>query len=165
MLALLAYASAGERASSWLLAALACSLAGDVFLMLPQDLFLVGLLAFFGAHLGFVAAIPAAAMARLAWLTVVLAATIPLSIRMLRAVPRVPLRGGVAAYMLVIAVMVSSALASGSGSAAAGALSFLASDTLLGWNRFVRPVANARVAIMVTYHLGQLGLVTALRGG
>jgi len=163
LLALLGYAATGEAASSWLLAALACSLLGDVLLMLPGDFFIAGLLAFFAAHVAYVVDIPAAAGPRLLWLVIVLASTAPISARLLRAVPRIPLRSAVAAYMVVIAAMVSSALASGIGSAAAGALFFFASDTLLGWNRFVRPFANARVAIMVTYHLGQLGLASALR--
>jgi uncharacterized membrane protein YhhN len=163
LLALLGYAMTGEAASSWLLAALACSLLGDVLLMLPRDLFIAGLLAFFAAHLAYLVAIPGVVVPRVVWLAVVLAATTPISTRLLRSVPAVPMRRAVAAYMVVIAAMVSSALALGTGSAAAGALFFLASDTLLGWNRFVRPVANAQLVIMVTYHLGQLGLATALR--
>ena len=43
------------------------------------------------------------------------------------------------------------------------AVLFMASDALIAWNRFVRR-PWAAVVIMVTYHLGQLGLVTALRG-
>jgi len=163
LLALLGYAATGAHGSPWLLAALVCSLAGDVFLMLPRDLFLAGLSAFFAAHLAYITAIPGAIGPRLVWLAVVLAATTPISTRLLRAVSDVRLRGAVAAYMLAIATMVSSAVAVGSGPATAGALLFFASDTLLGWNRFVRPLANARVAIIVTYHLGQLGLAAALR--
>jgi uncharacterized membrane protein YhhN len=163
LLALLGYAATGEQASSWLLAALACSLVGDVLLMLPADRFIAGLLAFFAAHVAYIGALPAAMAPRLVWLALVLGVTMPISLRLLRAVPDVPLRGGVAAYTLVIAVMVSSALASDIGSAVVGGLFFLVSDTLLGWNRFVRPLASARVAIMVTYHLGQLGLTAALR--
>ena len=46
--------------------------------------------------------------------------------------------------------------------AMAGALTFYASDSLLGWNRFVRPFPHAHLAVMVTYHLGQLLLVLSL---
>jgi uncharacterized membrane protein YhhN len=163
LLALLGYAATGEQGSSWLLAALGCSLAGDVLLMLPTDRFVAGLLAFFAGHVAYVGALPGPVAPRVVWLVLMLAATAPISRRLLRAVPDAALRSGVAAYMLVIAGMVSSALASGIGSAAVGALFFLVSDSLLGWNRFVRPFANARVAIIVTYHLGQLGLTAALR--
>ena len=43
-----------------------------------------------------------------------------------------------------------------------GALLFYLSDTLIAWNGFVKPFRNANLAIMVTYHLGQIGLVLAL---
>ena len=33
---------------------------------------------------------------------------------------------------------------------------------MIAWNRFVRPFRGADVAIMVTYHLGQAGLVLSL---
>ena len=36
------------------------------------------------------------------------------------------------------------------------------SDTILGWRRFVGSKAWMPVAIMVTYHLGQVGLVASL---
>ena len=43
-----------------------------------------------------------------------------------------------------------------------GALLFYASDGILGWNRFVQPLPHGRLAVMTTYHLGQIGLVLAL---
>src|SRR5207237_10020609 len=58
----------------------------------------------------------------------------------------------------------ASALASTSSVAIAGAVLFLVSDMLIAWNRFVHPRPWAPLAIIVTYHLGQLGLATALRG-
>ena len=65
--------------------------------------------------------------------------------------------------MVVISAMVTSALASVNGWAIAGATLFFASDALIAETRFVRPVTpNLRVAIMVTYHLGQAGLVVSL---
>ena len=44
----------------------------------------------------------------------------------------------------------------------AGALLFYVSDATLGWNRFVAPSRGAQVAVMVTYHLAQAGLVLSL---
>ncbi len=46
----------------------------------------------------------------------------------------------------------------------AGAPAFYASDATLGWNRLVTPSRAARVAVMVTYHLAQAGLVLSLPG-
>lgn len=163
LIALLAFAATGDDASGWLLAALALSLVGDVLLMLPADLFVGGLAAFLAAHLAYVVAIEATAPARLVGLAVVAVVTIPLAVRIVRAVDEPALRPPVVAYVLAISVMVGSALGSGEAMAAAGAVLFMASDTLIAWNRFVRPLAWAPVAIMVTYHLGQLGLATALR--
>jgi uncharacterized membrane protein YhhN len=43
-----------------------------------------------------------------------------------------------------------------------GAVSFMISDALIGWTRFVRSVRWAPVAIIVTYHVAQAFLVLAL---
>ena len=66
------------------------------------------------------------------------------------------------AYVVVIAAMGASAVASGNALAAVGALLFMASDSLIGETRFVQPRRWGGVAIMVTYHLGQAGLVLSL---
>ena len=66
------------------------------------------------------------------------------------------------AYMGVISVMVACAIGNGDPRAIAGAGLFMFSDSLIAWNRFVRPLAWAPVTIMVTYHLGQAGLVLSL---
>jgi uncharacterized membrane protein YhhN len=70
--------------------------------------------------------------------------------------------GPVVAYMAVITVMVACAIGTGDGVAIAGAALFMGSDSLIAWNRFVRPRAWAPVTIMVTYHLGLTGLVLSL---
>jgi len=150
-----------DGGSTWLVAALVLSLVGDVFLMLPGDRFVPGLAAFLLAHLAYVAALPAPAGARFGWFVVALAVTAPLGLRILRAAEP-DLRGAIAAYMAAIALMVASAVASGIRIAALGAILFLVSDTLIAWDRFVRPRAWSAVAIIVTYHLGQLGLVVGL---
>jgi uncharacterized membrane protein YhhN len=62
----------------------------------------------------------------------------------------------------VITVMVGSAVSGGGTLAAAGAATFMASDAMIAWNRFVRPFPGARVAIIVTYHLAQAALVVSL---
>jgi uncharacterized membrane protein YhhN len=64
--------------------------------------------------------------------------------------------------VVVIGAMGVSAVASGNALAAAGALLFMLSDSLIGETRFVRPWVGAGVAIMVTYHLGQALLTVSL---
>jgi len=162
LLALLAWAATAPAPSPWLLAALACSLAGDVFLMLPVDAFLAGVGAFLLAHAAYVVAFEASWGARLAWLVPAAVILLPLAIRLLGAAPE-RLRPALGTYMAVITLMLASALASSNIVAAVGAVLFVGSDSLIAWNRFVRPFAWAQPAIMVTYHLGQLGLASALR--
>jgi uncharacterized membrane protein YhhN len=158
--------SSGPRRTA-VVVALVLSLTGDVLLMLPGDLFVAGLGAFLLAHIAYVAGfrldagpasellLPAAAV-----LVVVAAVGRPV----LRGVRRTDpaMAAPVTAYMLVIAAMVTAALASGEPLTGAGAAVFMASDSLIAWNRFVRPLRWAPVAIMVTYHLGQAGIVLSL---
>ena len=148
-------------------AALVLSLAGDVFLMLPRDLFVPGLAAFLLAHLayiaGFVTEGPTLGAAALSILAVT-ALSVPIGTRILRALrtssPR--LVPPVAVYMFVISWMLAAALAAGDIRAVVGALLFYASDALIAVNRFVVPLSWARPAVMVTYHLAQGALVISL---
>ena len=59
--------------------------------------------------------------------------------------------------MVVIGAMLATALAVGNPLAAVGAVLFVASDSMIAWDRFVGKFAGASVLIMVTYHLGQAG--------
>ncbi len=156
---------AGDR-RAWFVAALAFSLAGDVFLMLPRDAFVPGLAAFLVAHvcyvIGFWTDPPSTVALLLGWAVVVIAVA-PIAIRVLHTLEHEPeLRPPVAVYMVVISAMVASAIASGNVVAAAGAVLFAGSDSLIAWDRFVRPLAWATVVIMVTYHVGQILLTLSL---
>lgn len=163
LVALTIWAATGDDVSPWLIAALALSLLGDVYLMLPIDVFTAGLGAFLLAHIAYVIDFDVSLGSRMLWLVVAVALMSPFALRIVRAITSNTLRMGVLSYMAAIALMVGSALASGSYTAQIGGLLFMASDTILAWNRFVRPLSWARPAIMVTYHLGQLGLAYALR--
>ena len=160
---LLLFAALGPNASWYLLAALTLCLLGDVYLMLDDELFPFGLLAFLLAHLAYIADFDAGGFWRAFWFIVVAAASIPLALRILGAITQPPLRLAVGAYMAIIALMVGSAIASGSMIATIGALFFYASDAMIAFNRFVAPFSSARVAVIVTYHIGQLLLVIGLR--
>ena len=160
--ALVVYAAAQPVVQPWLIAALVLSLLGDVYLMLPVDLFVAGLASFLLAHLAYVATFAAPTGAWMLAAVAVALLTSPVAMRVLRNVDAMRVRIAVASYMLVIALMVGSAIASGSLVAASGALLFLVSDSLIAWNRFVKPLAGAQAAIMVTYHLAQLALTLAL---
>lgn len=147
--------------------ALVFSLAGDVFLMLGEKLFIAGLASFLVAHIFYVVgltqfdlSIPVLVIGVVA--VCVLAAVI--GSRIVRGAGGVDVRlsGPVGAYIGVISLMVVFSAATLIPVAIAGAVLFYISDAVLGWNRFVAPLPNARIAIMSTYHLGQIGLVLAL---
>jgi uncharacterized membrane protein YhhN len=153
----------------WFVAALICSLTGDVLLMLPQDLFVPGLAAFLVGHLCYLVGFWTHAPSLIAFLVsavVVVGVVAPLGYRILTSIDRAgepeALRIAVAAYVAVISVMLATALATGNVAAAAGAVLFVASDSMIAWDRFVARFRWAPVAIMVTYHLGQAGLVASL---
>jgi uncharacterized membrane protein YhhN len=160
--------SSGARRTA-VVVALVFSLAGDVFLMLPRDLFVAGLGSFLLAHVAYVVGFrldagPASELVLPAVAVLVVIAAIGRPV--LRGVRQTDpaMAAPVAAYISVIAAMVTTALASGDALAGVGAVVFMASDSLIAWNRFVRPLSWAPVAIMVTYHLGQAGIVLSLAG-
>jgi uncharacterized membrane protein YhhN len=154
-------------ARTWFLVALAFSLAGDVFLMLPRDLFLFGLAAFLVAHLAYVAGMVVdgfGAGGLLAGVLLVAVGILVLGTQIVRAAyaSESQMVVPVMVYIGVISAMVVAAVGVGEPLGIAGALLFYSSDALIGWSRFVREYAWAPVVIMVTYHLGQLGLVLSL---
>lgn len=158
-------AVSGRR--EWFLAGLAFSLAGDVLLMLPYDLFVAGLASFLAGHVCYIAGLTrhggSGSTVALVALAVAVVATVPAS-RILPAVKRgsPALLAPVAAYMVVISAMVATAAATGVVLAACGAILFWVSDASIAWDRFVRPWSWARTWIMVTYHVGQAALVLSL---
>ena len=156
---------AGRR--DWFVVALVLSMLGDVFLMLPRDLFVAGLTSFLLAHLAYVVGFRVHGGSAGAWAVAalgVLAVDAVVGRPVLAAVRRrhPDLMIPVVAYMLVISAMVSAALATAVALAVAGSFLFFASDTLIAWNRFVRSQPWMPLAIIVTYHLGQAGLVLSL---
>jgi uncharacterized membrane protein YhhN len=157
--------NATERA--FFIVALALGLLSDVFLMLPRDMFLAGLVAALVEHLAYIAGFRAHdfyAGWLLAALLIALASVaifLPPIVRSLRnRHPR--LVTPVLVYVAVFVVMVASAGGTGSLVALAGALLFLYSDAILAWNRFVKPLPFGRLVNMVPYHLGVALLVLSL---
>lgn len=145
----------------WFVAALALSLLGDVFLMLPRDAFVPGLASFLLAHLAYIAGLrlEAGGLDPVALLVVV--AVVPIARRVLAAAPR-RLLVPVAAYMVVITAMGAYAVSTGDWRAAVGAILFMASDSVIAWDRFVQPVRYRSLVVMSTYHWAQALLVLSL---
>jgi uncharacterized membrane protein YhhN len=151
----------------WLVAGLVASLGGDVALML--DRFVPGLSSFLVAHLFYIGAfvamgLDAAPLLLGAVLVVALAPIIGRKVVSGAAGHDPALRVPVAAYIVVISAMVVAATGTARPAAIVGALLFYASDACIGWSRFVEEFPHHRLVIMITYHLGQIGLVLSLLG-
>ena len=159
----------------WFFLGVIFSMGGDIFLMLPGNFFLPGLISFLLAHIMYIGGLNSSApyinwqgviflvgiAAIIAWLYGRLAAALERKGQQAMKLP-------VLVYSLVISLMVFSALMTGwrdgwQGLPAVlvsiGAIFFYASDSMLAWDRFVQPLSHARLRVMVTYHLGQLGIV------
>ncbi len=163
----------GSKSLILLAAALAGSLAGDVFLMFP-GFFIPGLVSFLVAHLFYVALFKRGQ----AWFPHrgALAATLGIGVAMyaflwaggLPSALRVP----VAAYVLVIALMAAQAIGRAkvlrdtpSLLVAIGAGFFMLSDSLLATNRFVHPLPMAQVWVLATYYAAQALIVAGILRG
>ena len=151
----------------WFVVALVCSLAGDVFLMLPQDLFVPGLVSFLLGHLAYVVGLLSAfqslPLLGVGIVLVVVGITVVLPRLLPGAQAEAPeLVKPVVGYVLVISLMVVSAWGTATALAILGAMLFFASDATLAWNRFVHEYPKGRLLVMTTYHLGQIGLALSL---
>lgn len=143
-------------------------LAGDVFLMVPSEQFVAGLGSFLLGHIAYIVGLRELGTSAAGFLVGVLLVAVAVPVVGMRVLRHV--RSGdeselfvpVAVYMAVISVMVVAAGASGVTVALVGAVLFYASDSLIAWTKFVQPFRHGHVAVMITYHLAQFGLVLAL---
>ena len=159
----------GAARVALVVAVLLC-LAGDVALLGDSDeRFLVGLGAF---ALGHVAYVVTALLVGVSWPRLAVAFPVLAALLGFQAVTRMlpgalrhggpPMLGAVVAYSLIISAMVVTATGTPSWLAFAGATLFAVSDSMIAYDRFVRPLRRADLPIMVTYHTGQLLLIAGL---
>jgi uncharacterized membrane protein YhhN len=156
--------SATSPIYKWLIVlGLLCSLAGDIFLMLPQNRFLPGLISFLFAHLWYIAAF---SLDTTRWLThwglLPLIAYGLVMVTLLVPHVKPKLRLPVLIYVLVILIMAWRAVeqwtqlgSRNSALALAGALLFVLSDSALALNRFRKPFRSAQAIILSSYYLAQ----------
>jgi len=144
-------------------AGLLVSMAGDLFLALPRDRFIPGLLSFLVAHLLYIAAFfsregfhaaPVALIVALIYGGLMLALLLPGL--------RGALRPAVFLYMAVILVMGWQATGlwlalrdRAAALAAAGAILFVISDSVLAWDRFRKPLRHGALLVMGSYYAAQ----------
>jgi len=132
----------------------ALCLGGDVALLPAVDRFIVGLGSFLAGHLAFIVAFVAVGLDS-PWLGPIAAVVIfPVIAGPGRGILPASgkLKGPVTGYLVIISAMAIVAWATGRPAAMIGAAAFVASDTILGWGKFVGERRWTPVAVMVTYH-------------
>jgi uncharacterized membrane protein YhhN len=150
------------------------SLAGDVFLLLPVDLFMAGLISFLLAHFCYIAAFAPdsswptrASMARRLVLTLLPYAAVAAA-NLFLLLPHVSeeLKPAVLGYVMVLELMAAlagarawilrrDALANSALVAAIGGGLFVLSDTLLAWDKFGGGIPKASLWVLVSYYAAQ----------
>jgi uncharacterized membrane protein YhhN len=140
------------------------SLVGDIFLMLPGDRFLFGLVSFLVTHLCYIAAFLTNASAPgFLWPALPLSLMGAIVLAFLWPALSSSLKGAVSLYVAVIVTM--AVLAAGRAlalhapdtlSAAIGALLFMTSDAILAISRFRRPFHLSQAVALGSYFSGQL---------
>lgn len=144
-----------------IIAGLVFSMAGDVFLMLPSDRFVAGLVAFLVAHLFYIVAFMSE-ISTLIWWPLILLVTYGIVIYFILAPHLGKLKPPVIIYIVVILVMAWLAWGrwrqTGQGGALLaflGAILFVISDTILATDRFHGAFKAARVLNLATYFAAQ----------
>ena len=88
-------------------------------------------------------------------LMMIIALLVFVYIKVVPCAPEGIIRSGVCIYALLICTMFYFALMQRSSLFALGAVLFVFSDFILAWNKFVEPIEQNRLLIMVPYYLGQ----------
>jgi len=151
---------------------LVCSLAGDVFLMLPADRFLQGVASFLLAHLAYLVAFtsdtPLGAEPLLLVPCLLVGAVMLSLLWKGLGTMRIP----VIVYLVVILAMLWQALTrgvmlgtTGAWLAAGGAALFVVSDAALALDRFRKPYRAAQAVILPTYYAAQLLIACSVWNG
>lgn len=162
----------------WFMVGAVFSLIGDVFLMLSERRFPLGLFSFLLTHvaytIGFLSPFPVFNTPRVVIVLIVAFTSWQIMRRIdveLVSQDQRFYRISAISYAIVITIMLISAmwtLTSWDNNwiwqhawlVSMGGFLFYLSDTLLGWNRFVAALPNAQIMIRVTYHLGQMGILS-----
>jgi len=167
-----------QGAALWFGLGILFSLAGDIFLLWIDRMFIFGLAAFLLAHLLYIIGLKDE-LATVSMWSVILAVILGVSaVRLMRRIVTAIRTKGqkrlvvpVIVYATVITVMLYAAMltlfdakwnASASLLVAAGAFFFYASDIVLAWNKFVSPIAKGRMLNIALYHLGQMLLISGV---
>jgi len=174
------YANTGLQGNMlWFGLGILFSLAGDVLLMISGErMFLFGLIAFLLTHLSYILGFKEELTNPTAWSLILMITILVNSQRLIRRIIGAMRAKGqnalvrpIIVYGLVISLMLYAAISTIYDAAwktnaalfvSLGAFLFYISDLILAWNKFVSPMKNARIFNIVTYHLGQIGLIAGV---
>lgn len=161
---LIAMLGLGEFPSTyswWILAGLLFSILGDIFLMLPKDRFVYGLLSFLVGHVCYVIAflyVPGGGEVG-TWVT---GALLLIAILYLLKLSKGVFRSGgitlflaVMTYVTIITSMVWAAFYTQQPIIIIGAILFFFSDAILAWDRFIGKLTYRNFLVMIPYYLAQ----------
>lgn len=147
--------------SWWILAGLLFSILGDIFLMLPKDRFVYGLVSFLVGHICYIVAFlsfPGSGEVN-SWITGVL---LVVAILYLLKLSKGVLNSGgislflpVTGYVAIITTMVWAAFYTQQPLMIAGAILFFFSDAILAWDRFIGKLTYRNYLVMIPYYLAQ----------
>ncbi len=161
-IALLAKAPPSSKYKYAIIAGLLFSLVGDIFLMLPMDLFIAGLVSFLIAHLIYTYAFRLGRPWRIKFMAMLLFAIYGVIIYVILLPGLNGMTVPVAAYVGVILTMAWQAWDQWDRVrtrwallAFIGAVLFVVSDTILALNKFGEPFAAARALTLSTYYSAQ----------
>lgn len=163
------------------LAGMGLSCIGDIALMLPFDAFVPGLVAFLLAHLCYIVAFSAGWRAGRGLLAAAAMLLVFAAVNLAGLLPLLPhdLRIPVVVYVVVLSLMATLALAraflvrGGAGAtplrdasarwAAVGAVLFVASDSVLAWDRFGGGLPMASLLVLATYYAAQYAIARSVQ--
>lgn len=155
----------------WFAFGLLFSMAGDIFLMLPKEQFIPGLVSFLLAHIfyliGFTPTLPPVNLPASILILIIALTAIQIYRQIsagLEASHNSSLKLPIMLYIMVISLMLFSAMLTllrpewnflPALLAAIGAMLFFLSDAFLAWDKFVSPLRHDDLLVIVNYHLGQ----------
>ncbi len=159
----------------WFLIALIFSLAGDILLLFPTRVFLLGLLSFLLAQVAYIIGFnqtPSPVFPAIIGLLVILGLFLIVFMALEKEVKKKPdlkrMRLSILLYVLMLSTMALSAGLNlfkpvwqllAAALTTIGGMLFLVSDFSLAYNRLLRPFKVASLLVIVTYHLAQLALI------
>lgn len=168
-----------EGNALWFGVGILFALAGDVLLIFHSDrMFLFGLAVFLMAQVSYISGFKEQLLHPTAWSFILIFMIFINGVRLLRRIVAAMRAKGqnalirpVIVYGLVISLTLFAAMSTIFDPAwstraaflvSAGVFLFYISDLILAWNKFVSPIANGRILNVLTYYLGQIGLIAGV---